>query len=366
MRILHSEASPGWGGQEIRIFEEMRWFRTRGHEVMLVAPPHSMLVKRADEEGFRTAHLLFTKNRIVREIFQFSSIVRKFKPDVVATHSSVDSWVGLVASAFHRIKRRVRYRHVSTPVKGHLINRWQYTSLCNLVLTTGECIRKPLIETFALPPEKVVSAPTAIRPPTKMVERLEAKARLQSELGLGSSAHFVGQVSVLRSWKGHKFLIEAFNRIADSFPELHLVLVGAGPVASEIKDFADKDPRKDRIHLIGHKSNPWPCFRAFDAAVLASVSNEGIPQSLLQAMYAETPVIGTDVGGIPEIVLNDSTGLLVKPSDPASLGNALQRLLGDPALQSKLSGKAHELACENFRWDCLGQKIEGLFRVSDQ
>jgi glycosyltransferase involved in cell wall biosynthesis len=363
MKILHSEASTGWGGQEIRIFEEMRWFRSQGHDLMLVAPPHGVLAKRAAEEGFQTAHCLFTKNRIGREVFRFSSIIRKFKPDVVATHSSVDSWVGLVASTIHRIKRRVRYRHVSTPVKGHLINRWQYKKLCNLVLTTGECIRKPLIEMFVLPPGKVVSAPTAIRPPAEMPEREDAKSKLQSELGLASSSRFIGQVSVLRSWKGHKFLIEAFDSIADSFPNLHLVLVGTGPIEEDIKKIASIGTHGERIHLVGHKNNPWPYFRAFDIATLASVSNEGIPQSLLQAMHAETPVIGTSVGGIPEIVRNESTGLLVKPSETPSLANAMTRLLGDYALQSKMSRNAHELTSENFRWDSLGQKIEDLFKV---
>jgi glycosyltransferase involved in cell wall biosynthesis len=363
MRILHSEASPGWGGQEIRIFEEMRWFRTRGHEVMLVAPPHSMLVKKAKEEGFRTAHLLFTKNRIVREIFQFSSIIRKFKPDVVATHSSVDSWVGLIASAFHRIKCRVRYRHVSTPVKGHLINRWQYSKLCNLILTTGECIRRPLIETFTLPSEKVVSAPTAISPPAEMPERKDAKSQLQFELGLSSSTQFIGQVSVLRSWKGHEVLINGFDTIASSFPNLHLVLVGTGPIEEDIKKIASSGLHAKRIHLIGHKDNPWPSFRALEIAVLASVSNEGVPQSLLQAMYAKTPVIGTDVGGIPEIVLNESTGLLVKSSDSASLASAIERLLGDPALRFRISRNAHKLTSEGFRWESLGQKIEALFKA---
>lgn len=361
LRIIHTEASPGWGGQEIRIMEEMRWFRQHGHHLMLVAPPHSTLVERAKEEGFEISCLLFTKNRILREVFQFSAIIRRFKPDVVATHSSVDSWVGLVASRFHGITRRVRYRHVSTPVKGHFLNRWQYRTLCNLVFTTGECIRKPLIETFSLPSEKVVSAPTAIRPPTNMLQRQDARRALQSELKLGNDARFVGQVSVLRSWKGHFFLKEAFALLAENFPDLHLVFVGGGPQEPIWVETLAEDPLRDRIHLVGHKADPWPYFRALDLAVLASVGDEGIPQSLLQAMYAGIPVVGTNVGGIPEIVLDDVTGLIAKPSDPMSLADALKRLLDDLALQEKLSHKAYDLVSENFKWDALGQKIERLF-----
>ena len=112
---------------------------------------------------------------------------------------------------------------------------------------------------------------------------------------------------------------------------------------------------------MGHKNDPWPYFRALDLAVLASVCNEGIPQSLLQAMYAETAVIGTDVGGIPEIVRNNSTGLLVPHSDSTSLSEAIKRLIEDPALSKKLITEAKEFAGGNFKWDTLGPKIEALF-----
>ncbi|MBT4223459.1 MAG: hypothetical protein HOD72_03230, partial [Opitutae bacterium] len=63
LRIMHTEASPGWGGQEIRIMEEMRWFRQRGHDLMLIAPSHSKLVEHAGSEGFKLDHLAFTKNK---------------------------------------------------------------------------------------------------------------------------------------------------------------------------------------------------------------------------------------------------------------------------------------------------------------
>jgi glycosyltransferase involved in cell wall biosynthesis len=361
LRIMHTEASPGWGGQEIRIMQEMRWFRERGHHLMLVAPAHSVLIEKATEEGFETATLLFTKNKILGDVLRLFGIIGKFKPDVVATHSSVDSWAGLIAAKLRRVKCRVRYRHVSTPVKDYFLNRWQYRSLCHLVLTTGECIRQPLLQKFSLHPDKVISAPTAVKPPDELISKSEARGMLQAELGLDSNARFMGQVSVLRSWKGHVVLMEAFSRIAEELPNHHLVFVGGGPIEGNILQMLQDDPLRDRIHLVGHKPNPWPYFRAFDVAVLASVMNEGIPQSLLQAMYSGVPVVGTDVGGIPEIVSDGSTGLLANPGDATSLAGAIIKLL-EPKLKERLAESAKTLVQENFKWNALGEKIEGLFR----
>ena len=342
--------------------EEMRWFRERGHEMALVAPPHSQLFQKATAEGFETFHLTFTKNKLVSETFRMGSLIGSFQPDVIATHSSVDSWAGLIAGTMRRVRCRIRYRHVSTPVKGHFLNRWQYRSLCHLVFTTGECIRQPLLETFSLSPEKVITAPTAIRPPDALLPKSAAKRQLQEELGLGSETSFIGQVSVLRSWKGHLVLKEAFASIAEAFPNLHLVFVGGGPQEPMLTELLSTDSLRDRIHLVGHKSDPWPYFRALDLAVLASVSNEGIPQSLLQAMYAEVPVVGSKVGGIPEIVLDGKTGLLAEPADASSLAEALQRLLVDGSLQEGLVTVAKEKVLRDFQWDALGGRLEAAFR----
>ena len=342
--------------------EEMRWFRRRGHDLMLVAPSHSVLIEKATEEGFETANLLFTKNKIPYDMLRLFGIIGKFNPDVVATHSSVDSWAGLIAAKLRAVKCRVRYRHVSTPVKDYFLNRWQYRSLCHLVLTTGECIRQPLLQNFSLNPDKVIATPTAVRPPEQMISKEEAVRQLQAELGLSSDARFIGQVSVLRSWKGHTVLVEAFSRIVESFPNLHLVLVGEGPpVERVLNELLKQSQHRHRVHLVGYKPNPWPYFRAFEVAALASLSNEGIPQSLLQAMYAEIPVVGTDVGGIPEIVRDGETGLLAKPGDAASLADALSRMLNDIDLQARVVKLATDQVRKNFQWDALGIKIEDLF-----
>ena len=104
-------------------------------------------------------------------------------------------------------------------------------------------------------------------------------------------------------------------------------------------------------------------FRALDVAVLSSFKNEGIPQTGLQAMFAETPFIGTTVGGIPEIIENMKTGVLVAPSDATALADGLKTLLTDSNLRKEIASQALHFAQTNATMDICGKAVECLVKV---
>ena len=117
------------------------------------------------------------------------------------------------------------------------------------------------------------------------------------------------------------------------------------------------------MHLIGHRENPWPVFRALDVAVLSSVKNEGIPQTGLQAMFAETPFLGTTAGGIPEIIDHMKTGVLVAPSDATALADGLTKLLTDTNLTKEIASQALHFAQSNATMDICGKAVECLVKA---
>tara|TARA_A200000113_G_scaffold208265_1_gene206478 strand:- start:1314 stop:2423 length:1110 start_codon:yes stop_codon:yes gene_type:complete len=363
LKIIHTEASPHWGGQEIRIFEEMKWFRQRGHEMILVAPDNGTLYKRCKEEGFKVISVYFTKPRTLLNIFKMLWIIWQKKPDVVGTHSSTDSWAGLIAAYLLKIKKRVRYRHISAPVKRNFLNKLQYSTLANFIITTGKCIKNILIENLKINQNKIHVLATPVRNNSDLPSKEEARRLLQKELNLGEDARFIGQVSVLRGWKGHPFLFEAFYDIASSYPNLHLVIVGNGSMMKSLQDRKLSSSFCNRIHLVGHKDIVHLYFRAFECAILASTHNEGIPQSLLQSMQAGTPVIGTKVGGIPEIIIHGETGYLAEPQDPESLNSAIVKVLEDLKTAKRISINCQKQIEELYTWEFIGAKILRLFQT---
>jgi glycosyltransferase involved in cell wall biosynthesis len=363
LKIIHTEASPHWGGQEIRIFEEMKWFREQGHEMILVAPGNGTLYQRCKDEDFEVISLYFTKPRTLLNIVRMLWIIWQLKPDVVGTHSSTDSWAGLIASFCLNTRKRIRYRHISAHVKGNFLNKVQYSTLANIVITTGNCISNILIENLRINENKVHVLATPVIDSFDLPNKEEARRLLQKELNLDKGTRFIGQVSVLRGWKGHPYLLEAFYIIASENPNLHLVIVGDGPMMQSLKNRQASSSFPKRIHLVGHKENVHLYFKAFECAILSSTHNEGIPQSLLQSMQVGTPVIGTKVGGIPEIIINGETGYLAEPQDPKSLSSAIIKMLVDSRTAKKISVNCQKQIEERYTWEFIGPQILQLVQT---
>jgi glycosyltransferase involved in cell wall biosynthesis len=291
LKIIHTEASPHWGGQEIRIFEEMKWFREQGHEMILVAPDDGTLYMRCKDAGFQVISIYFTKPRTLLNILKMLWILWRLKPDVVGTHSSTDSWAGLIAAYLLKIKKRVRYRHVSALVKGNFLNKLQYSTLSNCIITTGKCIKNILIENLKINQNKIHVLATPVRKIPDLPSKEEARRLLQKELNLEEGVRFIGQVSVLRGWKGHLYLLEAFEAVARDLIDVHLVIIGDGSMQETILQKKEKSKFQNRVHLIGYKENPCAYIRGLEIKILASVMNEGIPQALLQAMSCGVPIV---------------------------------------------------------------------------
>jgi glycosyltransferase involved in cell wall biosynthesis len=161
LKILHTEASCGWGGQEIRILEESRGLIQRGHEVSVACPAHARMATEAARFGVPVTRCR-SSSRPSPACARCARHLAAARPDVVNTHSSADSWlVALACATLTSPPAIVRTRHISAPVAGNFANRWLYRQ-ARAVATTGESLRRHLLDTLDLDPERVTSVPTGI------------------------------------------------------------------------------------------------------------------------------------------------------------------------------------------------------------
>jgi glycosyltransferase involved in cell wall biosynthesis len=344
----------------MRTLAEARWFRQEGYDVQLIAPEAAKIAKAASSEGFTVLHRELTKGSQIADFLFCYSYFKNHQPLMVGSHSNIDTRVCLAAAHLAKVPNRFRYRHVSIPVRPKPWNKLIYRKFATRIITTAERIARPLREHFHLPDEKVVTIATGIQAPSDLPSRENAHAQLCHELQLPESSRFIGQVSILRSWKGHADVMKAFDKVANDFPDYHLVFVGGGHGEDYLPPIAASLPCKDRIHFLGHKPNPWPYFRAIEIATLASTEGEGIPQSGMQAMLCGTTFIGTNVGGIPEIVTHDETGLLVPPCNPDAIAAAFRKLMENPETQRVLAAKAYSWAEKETTLDLMGRRVGDL------
>jgi glycosyltransferase involved in cell wall biosynthesis len=355
LRVLHTEASTGWGGQEIRILDETAGLRARGHDVQIAAPAHAPIFETAKQQSI-PVHPAPLNRRIIPSVMAFARVVRQFRPQVIVTHSSSDSWIAAVATRLPASRAAiVRTRHLSTPVKAGALNRWLYGSVPACVVTTGEAIRAHLIEQLSLNPDKVVSVPTGAD-----ISRFHSGDRLaaRKRLGLAENGPIVGIVATLRSWKGHRFLISAMNdpRLAAA----RLVIVGDGPQDTALREQATASSAASRIIFTGQQQDVAPWLQAFDVFALPSTGNEGVPQALMQAMATGLPVVTTAAGAIPELVRDSETGLVISTENVDALSGAIARLLADKKLADRLGSAGSALIAKSFTSDSMLDRMEEI------
>lgn len=357
MRILHTENSLGWGGQEIRILDEARGLIARGHQVAVACPPEARIYTEAARFGVPVVAL-----PIARKNWQGFRALRGYLAthpvDVVNTHSSTDSWLSALACAsLGRAPAVVRTRHISAPVAPNVFNRWLYGKAVRHVATTGQALRRHLIERLGLAPEHVSSVPTGIDP-QRFAPRERAAAK--AALGLDPALTYIGIMATLRSWKGHLFLLDAFARLAR--PETRLLIVGEGPMRDPITARIAELGLGERVILAGQQHEPERWLPALDVFCLPSYANEGVPQAILQAMLCALPIVTTPVGAILDAVSDGDTALVVPPQDATALAAAIARLLDEPALATRLGAAARARAEQHFSRDAMLDTMERIFR----
>jgi glycosyltransferase involved in cell wall biosynthesis len=354
MRILHTEASCGWGGQEIRILDESQGMRARGHEIMLLAPRESRIYQAALERGLKAEAIPIGR----KNLKGFLAMRRwlKLNPvDVVNSHSSTDSWLAALACAtLAGPPALVRTRHISAAIPDNWPTWWLYRRATLHVVTTGEKLRQQLVRDNGLAPERVTSVPTGIDT-ERFVPGDRAAARLAT--GLSAGRKLVGIVATLRSWKGHRYLIEAVSGL----PDVGLVIVGDGPQRENIEAKVRELGMSDRVWLAGNQRDVLPWLQSLDVFSLPSYANEGVPQALLQAMLCGLPCVTTAAGSIGEIALDGETAIVVKMEDAADLRRGLEKLLGNEQLRMRLGRAARAHCAASFGAQTMLDRMERVF-----
>jgi glycosyltransferase involved in cell wall biosynthesis len=167
---------------------------------------------------------------------------------------------------------------------------------------------------------------------------LEPRETLRKKLGLSAEGCYLSFVGSLVERKGVRYLLEAFGEVPE--PRARLLVVGDGPEGRVFREMAAGD---GRVEFLGYRKNGAEYIKASDILVLPSYY-EGLPNVVIEAILVGTPVIATNVSGVPELVEDNVTGLLVRPRDKNSLREAMARMIADPAVRSRLSAQAAKKA----------------------
>lgn len=355
LRILHTEASLGWGGQEIRLLTEAQSFARHGHAVRLICDPDSDIAAAAPEFGIE-AETLPLKKKSISALGAMRRAMASWRPHIVNCHSSIDHWLAAIGRIGLQPRPAiVRTRHISAPVSRNRPTRWLYNRGCEHVMTTSEAMVEELTADRFLPPGHVTAVPTGIDI-ARFVPGDAAAAR--RALGIDGPAFIFGIVATLRSWKGHRFLLDALA--GQGGGDVRLLIVGDGPQEENLRNQIAQLGIGGRVQLAGRQEDVVPWLQAMDVFVLPSTDNEGVPQALLQAMACELPVIASAVGGIPEVLAGLEAGVQIAPRDAGVLAEAMagtRAALPDGAARAALRRRVEE----RYTIEAMYESVHGIF-----
>jgi glycosyltransferase involved in cell wall biosynthesis len=290
-------------------------------------------------------------------------IVERQNPDVVQTHS-VKSHFLLRLSGLWRQKPWVAFHHGYTfddaKVRAYnLLDRWSLRAP-NRIVTMNHAFEEQLIR-CGVDAERITVLHNAIDPDwlTRAgVNREEARR----DLGIGSSQRLVVAIGRLSREKAFDCLLEAFAKCLRGNPahEPVLLILGEGPERSHLEQLAASLDLGDQVRLPGHSRDMAQFYAAADIVAISSAT-EGSPNVLLEAMAAHVPVVATAVGGIPEIVREGESALLVPARDPAALAEALGRALNKPDEVRAMAERAFGLILERHTPTARARRLAGLY-----
>jgi len=355
IKILHTEWADGWGGQELRILNEMLGVRERGIAVAIACTGHSTISKYARKHGIEVFHLPFRGNLDMKTLWGLIKIIREHQFDVVNTHSGKDTWVGGFAAKFCA-RRFIRTRHL-----GYLVNpsRLNFINeLADYIITTGAHIRQGMIEHNRIKPNRIDSIPTGIDERVFDATRFN-KSEARKALGLKVRSPVIGTVANLRQAKRLDLFLEAATQILQTHPNVQFVIGGKGPVEAKLKAQAQDLGIAQNVIWPGFTDDPASFMAAFDIYMLTS-DDEGVPQAVMQSLMMQLPTIATNAGSTRDL-LHDDNFRLIECGDVSAMVHNACALLDDKASRAYYAARTRAWIVAHFSQSVMIDKVVAVY-----
>lgn len=343
--ILYVDTEGFWRGGQEQLFTLMNGLKGRGHDICLAAPTGAPLSERAREIGIRTFEFSQQSELSLAAVLKLHKILKARRFDVIHFNTPRAIMAGGLLARFMGVPVRVSARRVNFPLRSRL-SKYKYNWCQDGIVTVSDTIRETLLA------GGVASSMVTVIYEGVDVGWIDEQPPPAESLGDGNLV--VGTVAHFSHEKGHETLLHAIASLAAKFENVTYLLVGDGELRPQLHNLAEQLGVEGRVYFTGFRSDCEGLMKRFDVFCLPSRS-EGLSSAILTAMANSLPVVATSVGGIPELVIDGETGLLVEPDNPAQLADALARLLASRELRILLGSRGRHRVESYFT---LSQKLD--------
>jgi glycosyltransferase involved in cell wall biosynthesis len=304
----------------------------------------------------------------LKALIKLYQLIREVKPHIVHTHTAKAGFLGRLAASAAGVPVVIHtfHGHVLNgyygPIKSWLLRRMErvLSYFTDSIVAVSDQIRSQLVSYGVAPPDKIAVVPLGFEL-EPFLDCEVHRGEFRSELDLNDGSKLIGIVGRIFPIKNHRLFLDAAARVAIEETAARFVIVGDGVLRPEVEQHANSLGMANRVIFTGWRRDLPRIYADLDVLVVSS-DNEGTPVSAIEAMASGCPVVGTRVGGMPDIIVDGETGSLVAPRDADALATAILHLLQDQKNTCRITEAARAMVQEQFTVQRLIKDTESLYQ----
>ncbi len=359
-KILHIDSESGWRGGEAQVLQLCIGLKTLDYDPLLVVSPQSALETRASRANLDIVPLKMRSEYNVRTILRLRRLIHKQGIALSHAHTAHAHSLAWGATAKTLAVPVVVSRRVDFSVGRNYFSRLKYQSPRVYFIAISHGVKQVLLK-GGIHEERIFVVPSGVNA-GKFEDEVRTRQDFCEEFNLSPDTVIVGNIAHLADHKGQRYLVEAVPEVLGKCPKAVFFIVGEGEERPALEQLIAKLDLRSKVILTGFREDVGYFLRAFDVFVLSS-HLEGLCTSLLDALLMEVPVVATRTGGVPEIIEDSVTGLLVEVRNPHALAEGILRLIREPALSQQFAKAGRERVLTRYTTQ---QMVRGTVAVYEQ
>jgi len=364
IKVMHILTDSNIGGAGRLLINYLHNFDRSQFEIAVVLPKDAALKPLVEAEGYPVLEMENGRDKSfdVAAVGELKRMMRRWKPDIVHTHSSFS---GKLAAWLCGVPKRFYTRHCAfeppkklTTFPGRQINGWVNNTLATHIVAVAQAAKDNLTDT-GVNGDKVTVIINGVEP-MRETDAAE-KAALRQALEIGENTFVCGISARLEVYKGHRYLLESAAQVCREHEDTVFLLMGEGSCRKELEEQAASLGIADKVYFTGFLDDVAPYYGIMDVNLNCSIGTETSSLALSEGMSVGIPAIATTFGGNPYMVTDGWNGFLVPERDPAAMAEGILRLIRDPVLQKRLSDGAREAYRTKFTAAAMTKQLEKLY-----
>ena len=366
INVLHIIFGGDVGGGARYLLHLTEGFDNNKYKLSFIFPRRTNFVRELEKRNFTTLVVNMESKFNIRTIFQIKNYIRTNQIQIVHTHGARASFYGRIAAKLAKAPIIITTVHAS--LYGYPVNRLKKiiyiyldkltTRFCDKIICVSNALADDLMRKTKINANKLTVIHNGID--FNKFNQIKDSSYLFKEFNITDENKTIGIIGRIAYEKGHAYFLKAIVEVIKVFPKLKCLIVGEGPLKREVEELSKELGILQNCIFTGVRYDIPEILSILNVLVLSSLA-EGLPTVILEAMAARCPVVATRVGGIPELIKDNKTGLLVEPKDFLALAEAIINLLQDNKKAKEMAYTSRHVAEDNFTVEQMIKRTEGVY-----